>query len=61
MAKARKLPSGNWRTKIYIGKDSDGKNIYKSFTAETKKESEYMAAEYRMYLNTKTGSVLKMT
>ncbi len=61
MAKARKLPSGNWRTKIYIGKDFDGKNIYKSFTAETKKESEYMAAEYRMYLNTKTGSVLKMT
>lgn len=43
MAKAKKLPSGNYRTRIYIG---DGK--YKSFTAPTKKESEFMASEYLM-------------
>lgn len=33
---------------MYVGKDKDGKKIMKSFTAETKKESEYLAAEYLM-------------
>lgn len=46
MAKAKKLPSGNWRVQAYIGKDADGKNKYKSFTASTKKEAEFMASEY---------------
>ena len=41
MATAKKLPSGNWRVRVYIG---DGK--YKSFTAETKKEAEFQAAQY---------------
>ena len=30
----------------YIGRDKDGKRIYKSFTAATKKQAEYLAAEY---------------
>lgn len=46
MAKAKKLPSGQWRTLLYTGIDDTGKRVYKSFTADTKKESEYMAAEY---------------
>ncbi|MGN1097307.1 MAG: hypothetical protein ACI4SS_00230 [Clostridia bacterium] len=46
MATAKKLPSGNWRVRAYAGKGPDGKNIYKSFTASTKKEAEYMAAQY---------------
>ena len=46
MAKAKKLPSGSWRVNQYVGKDADGKRIYKSFTADTKKEAEFMAAEY---------------
>lgn len=46
MAKAKKLPSGKWRTLVYVGIDSDGKRSYKSFTAETKRESEYLAAQY---------------
>lgn len=46
MAKAKKLPSGKWRTLIYDFTDNDGKRHYKSFTAETKKESEYLAAKY---------------
>lgn len=46
MAKAKKLPSGNWRIRISIGKDENGKYVYKSFTAETKKEAEYIASEY---------------
>lgn len=51
MAKAKKLPSGQWRTLVYShtekvnGKD---KRIYESFTADTKKESEYMAAEFAL-------------
>lgn len=42
MAKAKKLPSGNWR--IRIGAGEGGKT--KSFTAPTKKECEIMAAEF---------------
>jgi hypothetical protein len=39
MAKAKKLSSGNWRTLIYDHTDENGKRHYKSFTANTKKES----------------------
>lgn len=46
MANARKLKSGNWRCLAYIGKDTNGKRIYKSFTASTKKEAELMALSY---------------
>lgn len=48
MAKAKKLPSGNWRVRIYIGDDDNGKHVYKSFTAGTKKEAEFLAAEYNL-------------
>ncbi len=48
MATAKKLPSGEWRMQKYIGKDENGKRVYKYFTARTKKEVEYMAAEYRI-------------
>lgn len=46
MATAKKLPSGAYRVRVYDGKDADGKNIYKSFTADTKREAEFMAAQY---------------
>ena len=46
MATAKKLPSGSWRVRAYVGKGPDGKDKYKSFTASTKKEAEYMAAQY---------------
>ena len=46
MAKATKLPSGSWRVNQYVGKDSNGKKIFKSFTAPSKREAEYLAAEY---------------
>ena len=48
MAKAKKLPSGNWRVQLYIGKDAAGKNVYRSFTAPTRREAELAAAEYAM-------------
>ena len=47
MATAKKLPSGNYRCRIYAGEE-DGKKIYKSFTAATKKEAEFMATQYLM-------------
>lgn len=48
MAKAKKLPSGNWRVLQYVCTDENGKKQYKSFTAPTKKEAEFMASEYVM-------------
>lgn len=46
MAKAKRLPSGNWNIRVYTGKQ-DGKLIYKSFTAATKDEVEYQAAKFK--------------
>ena len=45
MAKAKKLPSGSWRVQVYAGK-KNGKNIYKSFTADTRREAEALAASW---------------
>ena len=49
MATAKKLPSGNWRVQVFVGVDENQKRIYKSFTAPTKKQAEYAAAEYLLY------------
>lgn len=46
MATAKKLPSGSWRTQVFDYKDVDGKKHYKSFTAPTKREADYLAAEW---------------
>lgn len=46
MASARKLPSGNWRVRVFDGKDENGKEHFRSFTAPTKKQAEFLAAEY---------------
>lgn len=54
MAEAKKLPSGSWRVLLYTGTDAAGKRKYKSFTAPTKKEAEFLAAEY----NFKNGGTI---
>ena len=46
MATARKLPSGNWRVRVYSHTDVNGKKIYTSITAPTKKEAEIQASLY---------------
>lgn len=46
MAKAKKLPSGSWR--VQASKSINGKMVKKSFTANSKKEAEYMAAEWQL-------------
>lgn len=46
MATAKKLPSGKWRALVYDYTDAQKKRHYESFTADTKKEAEYLAAEF---------------
>ena len=41
-----KLPSGNSRIQVYDYTDVDGKKHYKSFTAPTKKEAKFLAAQW---------------
>lgn len=45
IATARKQPSGNWKILVYSG-IVNGKRKYQSFTAPTKREAEYRAAQY---------------
>lgn len=45
MAKAKKLPSGNWRVLVFAGME-DGKRKYKSFTGPNRREVELQAAEF---------------
>ena len=50
MATAKKLPSGSWRCLVYTGTDINGRRKYKSFTAGTKREAEYLATQYMISL-----------
>lgn len=45
MPTAKKLPSGTWRVRVYTGKEN-GKSVFKSFTAATKREAERKASNY---------------
>lgn len=47
MPTAKKMPSGNYKVRIYDYTDENGKMHMKSFTAPTKKEAERMAAMYK--------------
>lgn len=57
MAKAVKLPSGNWNVKVFVGYDDNGKKIRKSFTAATRWEVERQAAEYLESRNDKKPTI----
>lgn len=48
MPKAKKLPSGNYRCRVFSHTDSEGKKIYKSFTAPTKRQAELLAVEWKI-------------
>lgn len=48
MPKAKKLPSGNYRCQVFSHKDAQGKKIYKSFTAPTKRQAELLAVEWKI-------------
>ena len=57
MAKAKKLPSGNWRVQVFAGM-VNGKRKYRSFTASTKKQAEYLAAEFAAGKNAENDGVV---
>lgn len=44
MANAKRLPSGSWRIRVFLGTDEDGHKITQSVTAETKRDAEMQAA-----------------
>ena len=46
MATPKKLPSGNWRVRVYVYTDESNVRHYRSFTAATRKDCAYMAAEF---------------
>jgi len=46
MAKAKKLPSGSWRIRVYSHTDANGVKHYESFTASTKTEAELLASQF---------------
>jgi len=58
MAKAKKLPSGNWRAQA--SKKIDGKLIRKSFTAPDRRKAELAAAEW-MATQTEQATVENIT
>ena len=45
--KAKKLQSGRYRAQLVVGKDTNGKRIVKSFTADTAWEAEKQALDYK--------------
>ena len=59
MAKAKKLPSGAWRVLVYDYTDENKKRHYQSFTADTAKEANYLAAEYALKKKSKSKPVNK--
>ena len=57
MAKAKKLPSGSWRVNLFVDTDPiTKKRRYKSFTAPTKREAEFLAAEYKIGIQKRSAT-----
>ena len=50
----QKLPSGSVRIQVYDFTDSLGKKHYRSFTAPTRQEAEFMAAQFKLHKNDHT-------
>ena len=61
MARAKRLPSGNFRVRILVYTDSNKVKHYKSFTAPTKKEAEYLASDYLVNFKEEQEEQLLMT
>lgn len=57
---AKRLPSGKWRCQV-SGEKVDGKYTRKSFTADTKKEAEFLASQYALEKKTRKEAYAFMT
>ncbi len=44
---ATKLPSGSYRTQVFIGYNDKGRRSYKSFTADTAKRADFLALQWQ--------------
>lgn len=44
---ATRLPSGNYRAQVFIGKDEKGRRLYKSFTGSTANEADLKALQFK--------------
>ena len=51
MAEPVKLPSGNWRIQVFLGRDKNGKRKFKSVTAATKREVKRKADQLELSLS----------
>ncbi len=45
---AKKLPSGHWRVRVEVGRDENGKRIWKSFTSPSKKKARRFVSHFRV-------------
>lgn len=61
MPKVTKLPSGSYRVQVYIGKDSNGKRKYKSFTGADPKKVSMAALEFQIHHKDVTRDSAQMT
>jgi len=59
MAKPKKLPSGHYRIRLYVGKDAEGKLLYKSITAPTYAECKVLAEDYQRAHRRPTGTTVE--
>ncbi len=50
MARNKKGTDGRYRYRVYLGKNADGRKVFKSFYGATEKEAKAAAAEYRAAL-----------
>lgn len=56
--KAERLASGNYRCKVYLGKDSTGKKAFKSITGVNKKAVEAEASRYALLNRAEVGQTV---
>lgn len=53
---ATRLPSGNYRAQVFIGKDEKGHRQYKSFTGTTANEADLKALQFKARIMPSNGS-----
>lgn len=53
---ATRLPSGNYRAQVFLGKDEKGNRQYKSFTGFTADEADLKALQYKAKIMPSAGS-----
>ena len=58
---ATRLPSGQYRAQVLIGKDASGKRQYRSFIADSSDEADYLALKYKLGKGKRAQNVASRT